>query len=556
MTLRQRMLLVLAIAALPGIVVAVILTVHKFAEESEQIETSVVRLAKLGAAQHQAVITNGRTLVASVVRAGQPERIREADCSLYDPDWGDRLTFFTSMALFDEDGQVVCANTDGELPETVAGQAWFKTAKEEKRFALSDYTLGRTGEPLLIAGSPVVAADDSVIGVAAIGISLTWLDFMTGRIELPPEGTITALGPDGQILSHRGANDRDPAPPPSEYALQLMRMERSETLRATDSSGSTRLYGFEETEAGGVLIIVGLPQFVEYTEWGNALIDTLILPLSVLLLALAAAGWASEAFVTRHVRSLISTTDRIAGGELSARSQVDYDEHEIGELAAAMDGMAEAIESSHASLKQRLSDSELIAGEMRHRFANNLTLVQAIARQTSQHSRTTEEFYDDFSARLEALAASNHILAKQDWKGANLRELLHSVLAPHAPPDRSVFDLNGPDTQLDGRSAMALSMCVHELATNAVKFGALSKPGGTATIRWSITDQDSAHWLTLEWREAGGPEPGEPDDPGFGSKLLEIMIERTLGGKVSRAFEPGGLICELSFPLKRTAKGE
>jgi hypothetical protein len=289
--LRSRMLLILALAGIPGIMAAVFLAVLKFSEETSQIETGVARLSTLGAARHEAVLANARTLLEAVARTQELVAITDVNCASYLKNWTERLVSFTSLTLFDTEGTVVCTNFDGELPYIARDRDWFAKAKEGQRFTLSDYTVGRGGAPLLIAASPVFSAAESLIGILAIGISLNWLDFIADGVDLPANGTITALGPDGVILSHNNAAESEElAPPPSPQALQAMNFQGKGTLRAEDQTGTMRVYGFSKTGSGGVTVIVGLPQFVEYSEWGAALVDTLLAPLIVIILALFAAG--------------------------------------------------------------------------------------------------------------------------------------------------------------------------------------------------------------------------------------------------------------------------
>lgn len=546
--LRSRMLTVLLIASVPGIIVAIFLTVQKFKEETDHIEATVARFATLGAVQHHSVIGNARILLKAVAATQQLNELAEADCRTYFEGWTNKLVYFGSLTLFDRNGSIVCTSVDGELSYSVEDKDWFLKAAEGENFALSDYTLGRRNTPILVAAVPVLDTSEEPIGVVALGISLKWLDFIAGNIELPEGGTITALGPEGQLLSHQGATS-EVAPLPSQNALERMQAQGSGTLRATDVLGTTRVYGFEETDLGGVLVVVGLPQFIEYSRWGNALLNTLLSPMFVLALAIIAAAWASEALVVRHVRSLISTADAIASGDFRARSEVDYDEHELGELAAAIDSMAEAIEDSRDELEQRVEGSEMVSREMAHRLSNLMTLVQAISHQTIRHAESSEEFKEAFNARLHALAGANRLLAERGWKCANLSQIVELILAPYGVGDEQRFRCDGPDIMLESAAVTAISMTVNELATNAVKYGSLSQHGGTIDLTWRRREENGRPWLEFEWRESGGLPPAQPNGKGFGAKMIRAMIEGRLGGRIEKEFGQAGLVCRISIPL-------
>lgn len=551
--LRARMLIILTLAGLPGIIVAVLLTVQKLSEETEQIEKSVARLASLGAAQHETVLANARTLLKAVVQSQGSTPVTRADCRATLNAWSDKPPIFASLTVFDPEGDVICTDSGGELPYTVEDQAWFEQAREKQRFTVSEYGFGQDGSPLLIAADAVISPEHETRAIAALDISLNWLDFIGNDVDLPPEATITAIGPGGRILSQRAAGGEDDGVPPSETALLLAVGMKEGTMRAEDRSGATRVYGYSRTDSGGVTVMVGLPRFIEYSEWGKALLNTLLSPAAILVFALAAAAWASEALVVRHVRSLIATTGEIAGGNLTARSEVDYDEHELGELSASVDLMAETLASQQQELEQQVVDNQLVAREMEHRVMNSLALAQSIALQTNRRSPSQEEFSKAFTGRMQALAASNRLLADGQWSSAGVREILEAIVNPWASSEPNSIELHGPEVRLNPRSVMALSLSAHELATNAAKYGALSQPGGRTTIRWTIDDADGESLFVLEWRESGGPQPTTADRRGFGTQLLQAMVGGKLGGEIVHDLRPDGLVCTIWLPLKDPA---
>ncbi len=541
--LRARMLIILFLAGIPGVFVAVYLTVQKFKEETRQIETSVARLASLGAAQHETILANAKTLLKALVES--KEQITGSSCQARLKQWEEKPSAFVSLTLFDPEGNVLCTDAASELPYVVGDDAWFKGARDDQRFSLSDYTIAKSGTPLLIAADAVVSQEKQTTAIAVLAISLEWLDFIASDVDLPPEGTITAIGPEGRILTHRGETlSDDTSPPPSDKALQRILASDEGTLRAEDRSDESRVYGYSKTKSGNVVVVVGLPRFVEYSEWGNALLNTLLAPIAILVLALGAAAWASETLVVRHVRSLIATTGEITEGNLTARSDVDYDEHELGELAAAIDTMAE-------SLEQKMTETHLVAREMQHRIANSLSLAQSIAVQTSRHSSSTEEFNRAFTARLQALSASNRLLSEGRWSSAELSELLESILRPHSSIEQQNISLQGPEIRLEPRAAVALALSVHELATNAAKYGSLSQPGGRLSLRWAFEEQNQERLVSLRWREDGGPRPRANTHSGFGTKLLRMMIEGQLNGKLVQDYSAHGLVCIIFFPWRR-----
>lgn len=185
---------------------------------------------------------------------------------------------------------------------------------------------------------------------------------------------------------------------------------------------------------------------------------------------------------------------------------------------------------------------KLLLDELNHRVKNSLATVQAIAHQTLRSSPKPEQFREAFESRLMALAATHDLLTATSWRGATLRDLLLSELQPFSPDK---YQLSGPEVDLTPAETLALGLVLHELATNAAKYGALSAPGGCVRLVWSRFEGR----LDLEWREQDGPEVSVPTRRGFGSRLIERSLKEQLGGSARLDFAPSGLVCHIRLPL-------
>lgn len=192
----------------------------------------------------------------------------------------------------------------------------------------------------------------------------------------------------------------------------------------------------------------------------------------------------------------------------------------------------------------------LLLAELNHRMKNTLATVMAIAGQTRRGSPDPATFGPVFEARLGALSTAHDLLSEGSWNGASLGDVMHRTLSPHAiGPDR--VRIEGPPIRLSPNAAVTMNMAVHELATNAMKYGALSTPLGSLEIRWSIDGTVSPGRLDILWKETGGPPVTPPGTRGFGSRLIEQGLARELGGEVRLHFPPKGVECEIHLPLSR-----
>jgi two-component sensor histidine kinase len=184
--------------------------------------------------------------------------------------------------------------------------------------------------------------------------------------------------------------------------------------------------------------------------------------------------------------------------------------------------------------------------EMNHRAKNMLGLVQAIGRQTA--TRNPEEFIKRFSERIQALSANQELLVRGEWKGVGTEDLVRAQLAPFADLIGSRIVVQGPELRLKAAGAQAIGLALHELATNAGKYGALSTDAGRVDICWG-SDGDT---FTMSWVEREGPRVSAPKRRGFGTIVMEAMAESSLEGKVDLDYAPSGLTWRLTCPAANT----
>lgn len=183
---------------------------------------------------------------------------------------------------------------------------------------------------------------------------------------------------------------------------------------------------------------------------------------------------------------------------------------------------------------------KLLMGEARHRVKNVLALVLAIARQTAAKDR--QEFIERYSARIQALAANQDVLGRYDWQRIDMDRLVKAQLEPFADLIGNRITLKGPGVQLNAAAAEAIGLALHELATNAAKYGALSAAAGRIDVEWRH-DGDA---FVMSWTESGGPPVSPPKVRGFGSQVVEQMVKQTIAGDVQLAYPRSGLEWHMS----------
>ena len=197
---------------------------------------------------------------------------------------------------------------------------------------------------------------------------------------------------------------------------------------------------------------------------------------------------------------------------------------------------------------------KLLVNELNHRVKNTLSVVQAIANQTIRNATTLPEAGRTLSSRLISLAKAHDILTQKNWSGADLHDLITASIKPHAPIAR--FQISGETVWLPPNVALSCALGLHELTTNAIKYGALSNANGRVSISWKLDGQKHQRRLELEWRETGGPTVGPVERKGFGTQLLERIFDSDSGGRVVLTFERSGLVCLFRVNLSEPNEAE
>lgn len=190
----------------------------------------------------------------------------------------------------------------------------------------------------------------------------------------------------------------------------------------------------------------------------------------------------------------------------------------------------------------------ILVAELNHRAKNSLAMVQAIASQTLSSALSLGDAKLAFESRLGALARGHDLLTFGNWAGTDLASVVKATVEPHGGGENR-FHIEGPFVQLTPATALTFTMALHELCTNAAKYGALSQQNGSVTIKWQVTDGDTDNRLQLSWTETGGPPVTPPARKGFGSRLVERALAMELAGDVRIDYEPSGVICKIDVPL-------
>jgi PAS domain S-box-containing protein len=205
-------------------------------------------------------------------------------------------------------------------------------------------------------------------------------------------------------------------------------------------------------------------------------------------------------------------------------------------LATSRDVTSERLAESHR---------QLLVNELNHRVKNTLATVQSIANQSLRNAGVEPAVRDALEGRLMAIAATHNVLTDQNWSAASLRQIIDGSVTPYRAHPRQLT-ITGDDLRVSPKPAVVMALAFHELAINALKYGALSAPAGHVDVRWSIEPDDE---LCIEWSEHGGPLVRPPERRGFGTRIVEAALPSELGGAVAVDYRAEGLRCSIRSPL-------
>jgi len=223
---------------------------------------------------------------------------------------------------------------------------------------------------------------------------------------------------------------------------------------------------------------------------------------------------------------------------------------EEGQVRGALAAILDISERKRSDAQQ-----QILLHELQHRVKNIIATIGALATRMLKGRPSLDDFAESFAGRLTAMAKTHELLTANNWQGVGLRPLIDATLRSYSSKDGRNISVRGPDLVLAPSAASTLGLVLYELATNAVKYGALKERGGRVDISWRLTQLDGSEDVSFEWTESEGPAVPGTVVEGFGARFIKRSVEYELAGKVDLEFLPGGLRCRILFPQQRNVLG-
>lgn len=542
--------MIAALALFPAFIIVISNAVSLRESRTVEIHAEARKAAELASLEIERILDGTESVLAVIVAAPVVARRDRTGCIEFIERILDSLPYLASIALLEPDGSVWCTPNRGPGEVQLGDRPYFQDAITTTERITGVFTVGRrTGRNLL----PVALRHDTgageVAGVATAYIDLDWLQSTLEQRSFARGSSLTIADRDGRILARQPEPERFVGTLIPEAFQRLVNGAEPGTEEIVSQDGTRRVIGYFPVNATptGIYVSSGLAVETALAPVRRLAVVGVSISIVGMLVAVSIAAYTSQVFIVRPFERLIRTIDAWRKGETSVRSGMSDQQGEIARLGAALDAFMDELLESRAARVKAEEQRKMLAQELNHRIKNLLALIQAVARQTFADT-AAREAVNTFGARLRAIADANNLLLQDGWQAATMPSLVETCTAPFRDGRPGQFAINGPDQLLSSGAALAFGMALHELCTNAAKYGALSVDTGQVLISWSVHAGGDDRFA-LTWAEKGGPPVTTPTRTGFGSKVIRQVLEQQIRGRVNVTYAATGVVCTITAPV-------
>lgn len=537
MTLRRRLVALAGVAILPPLA-ALVLVVVAFHQQSHRVvEREALRTSEIVALEMQRIVSGTEGVLASLGSALEGLGVG-ADCASYLHTVAEALPQYGGFAITDAGGAVLCVS--GAFDVASVGTDAGQMALHQSAAGIGFYTVAPDGRAYLPIALALVRSERTILVLTAL--DLAWLGDRLSERTLGRGSAIAIADQKGTIIARQPQREAFVGEHLSEAMSAVLTLDRPGVRRVASRDGLLRVVGYQPPAATGLGLFVAAGFStaeamapVWESTWRAAAV--VLFGTAVSFILAAAAG---ERLLRRPVLQILDTVERWRAGDETARTGITADASELSVLAAAIDQYRDELIAARAAREAAEVRRSVLLREMNHRIKNLFATVQAIANQ-SFRDRAAPDGLRIFGARLAAMARTHDLLVGENRETANLEEVVRAAIEPFRSDGECAFTLAGSPLRIRGTAALALSMALHELCTNAAKYGALSRADGRIAVTWGVRSDDQGVRFIFSWTETGGPPVLSPERTGFGTRLVERILTTELNGTGTLEFPGTGL---------------
>ncbi|MBX5186200.1 HAMP domain-containing protein [Rhizobium sp. NZLR5] len=510
-------------------------------QRNEEMRASAAEAARQASSEVERIVEGLHALLVSVSAMPSVRHLDVQACNEALKSVAESIPNIRTIFVVGLDGRPVCGSMAFPDGVVFSDRDYFQQTLETKDFSVGTYTQSRlTDRPVLPLAMPLMEGE-TVKAVIVSGIRVDWLQNRITERGVAPGNEVTIADGKGTVVAHVPRPEQFVGTVISEEYQRLVHAEQPDVVEITGKDGTTSVLGYRPIAlpASPLYVSAGFSKPEAFAPINRATLMNTLAIIGGALFAFLAAIFIGNRFILLPISRIAEVMEKWRSGQTTARTgMTGPDELEV--VGATFDRLLDELDERRRQNEQAEEERTLLVREMAHRVKNGFTLVQAIARQT--FSRANPESYNSFADRLAALAGTYDLILSREGSAAPIREIISAALRAHIASEERIR-LAGPDVVLPADIALPLSLVLHELATNATKYGSLGGEQGTVAIEWRHDDGR----VLLVWTETGGPAVSMPTKRGFGSVLIERAFSSKARAQSRSDYRPEGLVFEVVF---------
>lgn len=546
MSLTHRLLALTLAASLPGLAAVGYSALDLRNTRYAEVRSEALRNAQIVASEVDQIFDGIQGAMRAVAEADEVRRLDGTACSSYLARVRPGIEPLTVLLVSDLDGGIRCSSNPSLAFPNLAGRDYFRKAVDEQKFAIGAFTPSPVSTRNIVPLAIPFLRDGKVQGAVLAGLDIAWLGRQLKERGVPRGGTVVIADRNGIIVSREPETETYAGRKLTD-ALERIAGKESGVVDTIGMDGVPRIIGYVPAAltSFGFYVSTGISREEAFGPIDRAVRNSLALFAFGTAVAFLLAWLVGEGIIRRPLMRMVATAEAWRRGHDSVRTGIVGRDDEIGILGQTFDRLMDENamrEEMRATAEER---REILVHELAHRVKNTLATVQSIASLSFRNSQGPEALRE-FHERLQALVRGHDLLTRKNWQHADLSEVAEAAMAPLREKSGHRFVASGPPVSLPPTTAVPMAMILHELCTNALKYGALSNDAGRITIHWTAQPTPKQIMVSLIWTEEGGPTIKPPAGEGFGTRLI-ANLSRQLGGECQFRYPPSGLVVHITF---------
>ena len=546
MPLTRRLLALTLAAALPGLAALAYNAIDLRNTRYDEARIEALRNTEIVASDLDQIFDGIEGTLHAVAEAGEVSGMTSAACTDYIVRVRPTIDPLTAILVVGLDGNIRCFSDPTLASPNLSERDYFREAIDNKKFAIGTFTASKISERNVIPLAMPIIRNGKVEGAIVAGLDLEWLSRHLRDRSGSRSGTIIIADRNGIIVSRQ--------PFPEKYVgtkLNTSNIQSRINLTTPGVAdiigvdGVARIIGYIPAKATpfGLYVSSGISRENAFGSIDRALRNGLLLYALGSAIAFLLAWLVGEGMIRRPLMKMVATTDAWRRGDNSARTHIAGRKDEIGILGYSFDRLMDENQLREEQRATAEGRREILVHELAHRVKNTLATVQSIAGMSFRHSQGPEALRQ-FQNRLQALVRGHDLLTQKNWQHADMSEVAEAAVAPLKEERGHRFSISGPPVDLPPTTAVPMAMILHELCTNALKYGALSNADGRVAISWTTAPEERGTAIDLKWLETGGPPVQPPQHDGFGSRLIASLTQQ-MNGSFNTEYASTGIVCDV-----------